>query len=295
MADAEVPPERLGSQELHKIILDFLDNQTYTDVEFLVQCGEDFVSFPAHRLPCAIFSPVFEDMFYGNAKGYNSPVIINDVTPNVFTVMLKFMYGSVCELTSKQRDVHFLLKLYRAATQYQIEALQCICRNKLATVTPEKHNVFHLLDAATMTNDEGIRRRCRELLETKTAEILANQQDLGDVSHAKMMTVLNLERVSFPSEFELVSWVFAWAANEHLRLKEMQENKTFRNVLDSVLGHIDLTAMNPSDFGRLLSNHPSVFSESEICKIFRNIVDPGCYDLPDWANANINRTYNYRG
>ena len=64
-----------------------LENNLYCDVEFKV--GEEEELIKAHKLILAQRSPVFDIMFFSSLAETKSPIVIPDVDPSGFKVLLK--------------------------------------------------------------------------------------------------------------------------------------------------------------------------------------------------------------
>ncbi|GFY69502.1 BTB domain-containing protein [Trichonephila inaurata madagascariensis] len=248
-----------------------------TDISFAVKCGDGNIDFSAHKLILSIWSPVFADMCYHGNVGDKKVIYIEDVSPTIFETMLKFMYSSISDRQCK--DIPFMLKLYKAAITYEIEALKDMCCDIFVSSTPNKNNVFHLLDAGKLLKCESLIQRCCKILETQTAEVLT-EQELYNVTPAMLKIILNLPRISFSSPFELVMWVVAWTKNEFL--KDKNDKKSFEDILKEFLPLLNLAELTGEEFGRVFSHHKDLMSVEDGFCIFMNITNKGSWPLPSW-------------
>jgi len=90
-----------------------------TNIEFLV--GEE--TFDAHRSILSARSPVFAAMFASGMKETaTGQVRIEDVDPDVFQKLLKFLYMGTFEPSPMDRD------LFTVADKYQVTTLMELCR-----------------------------------------------------------------------------------------------------------------------------------------------------------------------
>ncbi|XP_055950071.1 BTB/POZ domain-containing protein 2-like isoform X2 [Argiope bruennichi] len=249
----------------------------HTDVSFSVKCGDGWMDYSAHKLILSMWSPVFADMCYKPRNESDGPIRIEDISPSTFDAMLKFMYG--CLPDRHLKDIPFLLKLYKGAVAYEVEALKNLCSEIFLCATPTKYNVFQLLDAGKLLDCESLVQRCYKILQTKTAEVLA-AQELCNITPAMLTTILNMPYVSFTSEYELISWVFAWVKNE--LLKDSQK-RSFKEILGDFLPYLNFLNLTSEEFAKLFQNRKSdLMSEQEGFSIFMNIALPGSYPLPSW-------------
>ncbi|GFU15694.1 BTB domain-containing protein [Trichonephila clavipes] len=189
------------------------------------------------------------------------------------------MYSSISDRQCK--DIPFMLKLYKAAVTYEIEALKNMCCDIFVSSTPNKSNVFHLLDAGKLLKCESLIQRCYKILETQTAEVLT-AQELYNVTPAMLKIILNLPRISFSSPFELVMWVVAWASSWTFRVKDKDDKKSFEGILKEFLPLLNLTELAAEKFGRIFSHHNDLMSVEDGFCIFMNITNKGSWPLPSW-------------
>ncbi|GBL88052.1 hypothetical protein AVEN_133709-1 [Araneus ventricosus] len=291
--DSVSVPDFIGEQEcsigdMHEIFGYFLAEKMYTDVSLSVKCGDGWIDFSAHKLILSMWSPVLADMCYKPCKESDDTIRIENVSPTTFEAMLSFMYGSF--IHRQLKDLSFLLKLYKAAAAYEINELKNLCKEQFVCSTPNKNNVFQLLDAGRLLDCESLVQRCYKILQMKTAEVLA-AQELCNVKPAMLTTILEMPRVSFTSEYELISWVLAWVKNESLK-----DKKTFKEILADFLPYLNFLNLSAEEFAKLCQNRKSdLMSEQEGFSIFMNISIPGSHPLPSWCpSAPKHREYRHQ-
>ncbi|GIY73891.1 BTB domain-containing protein [Caerostris darwini] len=274
-------PNFVGQEQcsLPEVFSLFQKNKIETDVTFSVKCGDGCIEFSAHKLILSMWSPVFADMCYIPEKNAKSNFPINDVSPATFEAMLKFMYGS--SLDHQNKNIRLLIKLYDAAGLYQIKTLSDVCRDALMCSKPDKHNVFQLFRAGEILNCENLKQRCQLVLQNQTPEVLA-AQELCNVTPSMIKLILDLPRISFFSEYDLISWVLAWVKNEVLK---HSNEKSFKDIFIEFAPHLNLTKLTAEEFGKLFQNRKDLMSEKEGFSIFMNIANPGSWPLPDWGSS----------
>ncbi|CAL1269888.1 unnamed protein product [Larinioides sclopetarius] len=271
----------IGEQEcsinnIQEIFGYFLEEKMFTDILFQVKCGDGWIDFSAHKLILSMWSPVLADMCDKTCMKSDDTIIVEDVSPMTFDTMLKFMYGS---FSDQLNDFSFLLKLYKAAAVYEINELKDLCKEKFVCSTPNKNNVFQLLDAGKLLNCESLIQRCYKILQVKTAEVLV-AQELCNITPAMLKTILELPRVSFDSEKELISWVLAWVKNESLK----HSSKSFKEILVDFLPYLNFLNLTAEEFAKFWQNRGNdLMSEQEGFSIFMNIAVPASHPLPSWC------------
>uniref|UniRef100_M8BCI4 Speckle-type POZ protein-like protein n=1 Tax=Aegilops tauschii TaxID=37682 RepID=M8BCI4_AEGTA len=142
------------TSNLHLHFGELLRSGTGADVTFLVS-GESFL---AHKLILAARSPVLMAEFFGHMREASSPnVVIEDMEPAAFKVMLHFLYtDTVPELDHELQAVAPMAQhLLAAADRYGLDRLKVLCEGKLSggitidtaattLALAEQHNCSHL-------------------------------------------------------------------------------------------------------------------------------------------------------
>jgi speckle-type POZ protein len=135
----------------------------FSDIVFLV--GN--VEFPAHKCILSVRSPMLYAMFStsGMRETREEKVSVEDIEPDIFREVLRFIYTGVCSLDILDR---MPIQLLAAADKYQIIRLKCMCENRLfkrMTVT----DCADVLVAADMHNADALYQRCLSFM-TESAE-----------------------------------------------------------------------------------------------------------------------------
>ena len=102
-----------------------LNAQKFSDITFLI--GPKKARFALNRMFLAMISPVFESMLYGqsgqtNGAQRDTEVLIEDLTPDIFEVIVRFAYCNDPQITSKN-----VLPVLTACDKYHIVKLQALC------------------------------------------------------------------------------------------------------------------------------------------------------------------------
>ncbi|CAL5005183.1 unnamed protein product [Urochloa decumbens] len=135
-----------------------LDSGVGTDVSFIVD-GEQF---PAHRAVLAARSPVFQAELFGSMADATMPsIMVQDIEPAAFKVMLRFMYTDSLpedvELGNPPTDM--LQHLLAAADRYALDRLKLICSLKLIECV-SVGTVGSILVSAETYNCLELKKKC---------------------------------------------------------------------------------------------------------------------------------------
>jgi speckle-type POZ protein len=112
----------------------------YSDVNFEIGCRQ----FPAHKNILASRSPAFATMFQFSFQQQliSDRVVVEDIEPDVFDEVLRFIYSGRLIPTETMRKMTG--GLYAAAEKYQLDELNSQCESHCVRhMSPE--NCFHLL------------------------------------------------------------------------------------------------------------------------------------------------------
>lgn len=176
----------------------FFENEKLRDVTFVV-AGEEI---RAHLQILSARNEVFAKMFdSGMIEGKNNKVEIPDVEPNIFKLLLKFIYSDKFE----SKDVCESLKLLVAADKYSVDNLVHKCGLCVSdNLTTE--NVVEVLLIADLVNVKFLKKRCIDLV-IKNKEEVAETESYKEIvksGRANLLSEIFLEtpkvtsRLKFP-------------------------------------------------------------------------------------------------
>ncbi|GFR24726.1 twitchin [Trichonephila clavata] len=271
--------EETNITDIPLALLHFCNEKLYTDVEIYIYDKTNCLTLYAHKLILSLWSPVFADQFSNQYANDNFKITVIDIAPQVFEVMLKFMYGVSSDFYQQIKDLDFVLEVYKAAITYSIEELTNTCHKIFLSCIPNAKNVFQLLDAGTLIGSETVRNRCLKILQTQTIEVLA-AQGMSSVTISMVETILNIPSVSFPSEYELIKWVLDWATQT---TNQREVSDTMRQLRPL----IDFMALSAENFGELFKRCNELMSKEDGFNIFMNILIPGSCELPNWCSSSL--------
>ncbi|KAJ1269254.1 hypothetical protein BS78_07G196900 [Paspalum vaginatum] len=135
-----------------------LDSGDGSDVSLVVD-GEEF---PAHRAVLAARSPVFKAQLLGSmADAKMSSITMQDIAPETFRAMLRFIYTDACPADDELGDSpnEMLQHLLAAADRFALDRLKLLCATKLWD-NVSADTVAATLVCAETYNCPELKRKC---------------------------------------------------------------------------------------------------------------------------------------
>lgn len=122
-----------------------LETQEFADVEFKI---EDKV-YKAHRIVLAARSKYFDAMFSGNfAEGNRSRIEINEVEPETFEDILKYIYSNEVEFGTSAE----ILKVMQSADKYLLGDLVTLCEDEICRRIKIGYGISNILDCLILAD-----------------------------------------------------------------------------------------------------------------------------------------------
>ena len=146
-----------------------LSDTTSSDVTFVLRERE----FPAHKAILAFRSKVFEAMFKHPIKeNLTNRVAIEDIEPDVFGVLLHFIYTGRVSLAEMRK---FAVGLYAAADKYMLDQLQTACENHLLRRPMTADNCFEMLLFTSEHSVEQLKQDAIKFFRVYPVEVMETQ------------------------------------------------------------------------------------------------------------------------
>jgi len=163
LCDAVQPS--LQGPDLMEDMQQLWESKSLSDVRLVVADQE----FRAHRAVLAARSSVFASMFSTDmAEAQSSTVTVADVRPEVFEMLLEFLYTD--SLTRQDAEPQVIGDLLKAAKKYAVPRLASLCENRaLTAITLD--SVVEWLMLATMLDAEQLKSACMRFVKSHCAEV----------------------------------------------------------------------------------------------------------------------------
>lgn len=207
---AELDPcvEMKSVQELKRQLGAYVNSPEISDVSFVV--GEQEQIMYGHRFIIAARSDAFKAMLHGNMKeGYAKVIRLPNLSPDVFLVMLHYLYTS--NTSFKFKTIEFVLDVMKASDMYQLEPLKLQSVIYLKPLLQE-HNVCTLYGAAEMYNVPELRDCCQSYI-FKHASSCFQSNGFLELSKSNLIPLLKSDSLAM-AEVDIFKAVICWGNNQ---------------------------------------------------------------------------------
>eukprot|EP01083_Nonionella_stella_P180535 644111_1 len=240
-----------------------IDNDKFSDVTFQVGCDEldGMQTFSASRNILAARSPVFEAMLYGHmmeARPDSGAIIIPDVTPESFMIMLRFIYTDNVDTLTQDNVVNTL----SCSCKYQVSRLTRACMKFIET-TLSVENVCGYVSGPGRRNRELV-RTCLGYIGRNGTKVLQSDGFLK-LPKSLLIAILKGDELSLGSAAENEIKVFdaciRWA--HHQKANNTSLSKlSLKEILHDLIPHIRFPLMTQEQL--VLQVQPSGIIASEV-------------------------------
>ncbi|GIX95717.1 reverse transcriptase [Caerostris extrusa] len=241
------------------------------DITFEV--GPEATVFKAHKVVLADCSPVFDTMFFGSLPETGDKIIIPDITPVGFKMLLGCLYEEAIHFNTEMEA----FETWAAAEKYCIKNLKEACETFILNCTLSSSNIWCLLENALVIDQKSVVSKCKEYLEKNTDSCLRAEGFL-QLSLDSISCFLEISN-SDVSEMILLKSLITWG---RCRVKEGKAS-TLRDSLQTVIGCIRFGTFNKSEIMALFAEAPDLLDAFESTSIIQHLVDPMDYPLPEWC------------
>jgi speckle-type POZ protein len=160
--------EIAANEQLVSYLTELLEKQVAADVKFVVKSQP----IGAHVNVVVPFSPVMAAMLDNDRfqEGLTRTVHIDDMEPNVFKEMLRYLYtGTVPQLEQMAES------LFVAADRFQIQGLKFLCQQRMLSKL-NKENAIRYLVLAHLHSFPELVVQCYHVIEYNRKEILVQPE-----------------------------------------------------------------------------------------------------------------------
>ncbi|KAG8233417.1 hypothetical protein J437_LFUL013411 [Ladona fulva] len=235
------------------------NNETLSDVHFIVGRDSQQQKIPAHRFVLTVGSGVFDAMFNGTLATQAETIDLPDVEPAAFLALLRFLYSD--EVCIEPETV--MTTLY-TAKKYVVPALEKHCVEFLKGNLCSE-NAFLLLTQARLFDEPQLAALCLDTIDQSTAEAFA-ADGFVDVDLDTLAAVLERDtlRIREAKVFQaVVRWSEAECGRQHL--PPTPENR--RSVLGRVLHLVRFPLMTVEEFA-VGAAQSGLLTDREVVSLF---------------------------
>ncbi|KAI8786879.1 BTB/POZ domain-containing protein 19 [Biomphalaria glabrata] len=217
MAQAESDSVIAGDVlQFGKMMKKLLNNKEFSDIRFII--GPNKKQIYAHRCilaaRCAVFKAMFADK--PNTGDNNVPFVLSDMSPEIFTALLEFLYTNCVTLSPKTA-----IDVLATSLEYGIDDLRDLCVDYLqANISAS--NACDVMQAAVTYNQNDLKENALAFIEDNTVEVLKSK-NFQEISEDTLVNILRSSKLTI-DEIDLCKAVKDWAAaSSTLNGKQLHE------------------------------------------------------------------------
>ncbi|KAL0811173.1 hypothetical protein ABMA28_009604 [Loxostege sticticalis] len=227
------------------------ETKELADCTFLV--GVEKLPVKGHKNILSVASPVLREMLKQVSEDHPK-VPITDTEPEVFQAVLKYIYTDTVDVNG-----NIVSDVVTAAKIYQLPGLLKGLDHFIADhLTPK--TVLEAYSLVLHTTDSDLKKKCEEIIKTKTKEVLADSSFV-EACHDVIEAVLSMEYLDIDSELDLLRAVDRYA----------KHNSCDETSIRNFLAKIRFLSLLPEEFDKALST-TSLLTATDALGILAHIV-----------------------
>lgn len=235
-----------------------LETKVLFDCSFLVGKGSGQL-VTGHKTIVSAVSPVLHDLLKA-AKVDHPKVTLTDIEPEVFQLMLKYIYVESVDVNSDT-----VCDLAAAAKAYQIPNLLKVCLDYIAANLTTKNVLQAYSLALHSSENEELKKKCEEIINTKTTAVLSDSS-FEEACLDVVVAVFSLESLDIDSELVLLNAADRYAKHVSKCDYPAGDNLGVRSILEK----IRFLSLTPEELAKGRAT-TTVLSASDACAIMANI------------------------
>nr|XP_018902559.1 PREDICTED: BTB/POZ domain-containing protein 2-like [Bemisia tabaci] len=243
------------------------NSEKYADINIFV--GKTEQRIPAHKLILCVGSAVLDNILSKNGKC--EMLMIPDIEPDIFLVLLKFLYSDVSAVT-----IDNVMDVLDAAKTYAVPALEKICHDYLRD-NLKVSNVFLILSKAVHFDENKIRDDCLSIIDNETKEAIESDEftsiDLNTLC-------LILERNSLKiKEYDLLRATLRWSEAECNRRNLTINSENRSSVLGNAIYRLRYPLLSLAEFSSCVASS-GLLPDKDLVSMFLYFANKASGALP---------------
>nr|XP_022307461.1 BTB/POZ domain-containing protein 6-like [Crassostrea virginica] len=235
-----------------------LNNHLYCDVKFKV--GKAGNLMRAHKYVLASRSSVFAAMFYGCFQETRDVIIVPDIEPDVFDILLRFIYYENGEVSTTT-----VIGALYAAEKYAVNDFVDLCRAFLDSNINER-TVCHIMENARFFNMTDLHAKCLKFIFQLPFYARSVFKSSGFIRCSRDGIESLIKDDKLPLEEEIIyQSLIRWA--EHRCKKEKLDPPNplqIRKVLGNLIFHVRFPLMSLESFWKDAGENEILSAEEKI-------------------------------
>jgi len=229
-----------GNQDdFAKMTRKLVNNKEFSDLKFLIGPGRKAIY--AHRCilsaRCAVFKAMFADKTAG-AHDKEVPLVLSDMSPEIFLAMLEFIYTNCVTLSSKTA-----IDVLATSLEYGLDDLRDLCVDYMeANLTFS--NACDVMQAAVTYNQNDLKEKTMVYIEDNSVEVFKSKS-FQEVSEDTLVSILRSSRLDM-DEMDLYKAIKEWAT-----VNSVVNGRKVHEVAREAIKHIRLPLFSAEELTSL--------------------------------------------
>ncbi|XP_063962794.1 BTB/POZ domain-containing protein 19-like [Lytechinus pictus] len=211
----------------------------FSDVKFIV--GESRQHIFAHRCllvsRCEVFKAMFAEKVVKETST-NVPLVLSDVEPDIFMVVLEFIYTNCASLCAKT-----VVDVLASSIEYGLDELRKLCnayliRNLSISTSCET------MQAAVTYGQDDLKLTTLGFIEEHTQEVFRTKQ-FQELSDQALAVILQSSRLLM-DEIDILETIKEWAS-----VNSAVQGVPLMKVINSVIQHVRFPLFNETELQKL--------------------------------------------
>lgn len=215
-------------EEYAKQAKKMVNNKDFSDLKFLIGPGRKPIH--AHRCILSARCAVFKAMFADKASGAHDkevPLVLSDMSPEIFLSMLEFIYTNTVTLSSKTA-----IDVLATSLEYGLDDLRDLCVDYMdANLTAT--NACDVMQAAVTYNQNDLKEKTMVFVEDNSVEVFKSK-GFQEISEDTLVSILRSSRLNM-DESDLYKAVKEWST-----VNSVVNGRKIHEVAREAIKHIRL-------------------------------------------------------
>ncbi|XP_068675832.1 BTB/POZ domain-containing protein 19-like [Montipora foliosa] len=220
-----------------------IDKKEFSDIKFIVGANRKVVRANKAILMarCEVFKAMLSDQKDNTRQKPDQqdvPLVLADITPEVFMSLLEFLYTNTCTLNNKN-----VMDVMGCAMEYNLEQLQRICEQYIGETLSVETASEAMQIAVTYGQDE-LKECCLDFIEENTESVFRTK-GFHELSEEALALLLQSDKLMM-DELEILAAVREWATVNSVVL-----GRSLAEVAQNVIKYVRLSLLMPEELKQI--------------------------------------------
>ncbi|KAK3097884.1 hypothetical protein FSP39_014151 [Pinctada imbricata] len=245
-----------ASETIAICIKNLCHSEDMTDVSFVFP-NDGNRRVRAHKLVLSVRSPVFKAMFYGGLPENPENISIPDISANVFTEFIRYIYTDKAEL-----DDRTVTELLYASNKYQFAAMMQKCEEYLLNAL-SVDNACTVFSQASVFDMTKLKAEVMSYINIHALEVFKSP-DFQNLTKDCLADILSSEDIT-ASEFDIIEAILQWAEQKCKSRDLEPTGMNMREVLGDLLYKLRILSLSLQQFSEIVAVSGILRDDEELC------------------------------